>query len=588
MVWAVSVLLAIAAASAPLAFLYGSRKNRTRDASASSPVEDWLTRSVAAIATGVSAEGMWRFTSDVLKLDGPLQIALFAFIELSMVTEAVRARRNMREHGSAGLDGIAVWALACLTAVLSSLDARQPAEVIFRLAAPLVAAWMWERGMRLERRRQRGKTSINWRLTPERVLVRLGIAEARDRTVAEVDAYRKLTRVALAAKKAKALREAGASDRKQRRAFARLDKAMDRAVEHTDLPDDETRQTALLKRIDSLNSTAALAQRRKVASWADPDTDETEPHICPAKVVKVPVTLRRVVEKPVERIVEKPVERERIVEKPVPVTVEKFVEVPTPIVPVDALDAARIAYEHSLTGPGRPLGQRALARRFGIEHRAAEEILTASQEPADESPADASETAPAVTDSESTETPADDRHTTTPDDAPATPDDALTAWLLGTDVSARQEAAADRHSTVSEDADDEPAAPAEDAPPPAAVTISTGDETPASDRRSTTSDEPSEEDREESVSNQPVTITAPPSESLAGPSQSIAFTPLKPVFQEPSAGQPVTVPEAPARPSHNNGMNAFDRALAAAIADHHRPPVRNGARPSTSPTGDQS
>ncbi|MFD9950652.1 hypothetical protein ACFWX0_58365, partial [Nonomuraea sp. NPDC059022] len=96
------------------------------------PVEDLLTIVAACIATGVSAQGMWRFSGDVLGLVGPLRLLLFAFIEVAIITSAVRARRNMRENFSAGIDGIAVWALTCLTAVLSSMDARSLPEAIFR------------------------------------------------------------------------------------------------------------------------------------------------------------------------------------------------------------------------------------------------------------------------------------------------------------------------------------------------------------------------------------------------------------------------------------------------------------------------
>src|SRR5690606_10707183 len=199
------------------------------------PDEAVLTIVAASIATGVSAQGMWRFSGDVLALDGPLRVLLFSFIVVAIITSPSRARRNLRENFSAGIDGIAVWALTCLTAVLSSMDASSFPEAVFRLAAPLVAAWLWERGMAIERHRIRGTGRINWRLTPERLLVRLGLAEVSDRTASEVDAHRRLTRVALAAKRAKALREAGASDRKMRAALAKLDKAMDQAVEHTGL-----------------------------------------------------------------------------------------------------------------------------------------------------------------------------------------------------------------------------------------------------------------------------------------------------------------------------------------------------------------
>jgi hypothetical protein len=231
------------------------------------PIEDVLTIVAASIATGVSAQGMWRFSGDVLGLDGPLRLLLFAFIEVAIITSAVRARRNMRENFSAGIDGIAVWALTCLTAVLSSMDARSLPEALFRLAAPLVAAWLWERGMAIERHRIRGTGRINWRLTPERLLVRVGLAEVSDRTASEVDAHRRLTRVALAAKRAKALREGGASERKMRAALAKLDKAMDQAVEHTGLAVDQGRQEALLAQIGALYNTAALIDAAPRVPW---------------------------------------------------------------------------------------------------------------------------------------------------------------------------------------------------------------------------------------------------------------------------------------------------------------------------------
>ncbi|MFC4586828.1 hypothetical protein [Sphaerisporangium corydalis] len=241
------------------------------------PAEDILTIVAASIATGVSAQGMWRFSGDVLGFDGPLRLLLFAFIEVAVITSAVRARRNMRENFSAGIDGMAVWALTGLSAVLSSLDARSLAEAIFRLAAPLVAAWLWERGMAIERHRITGRSRIKWRLTPERAMVRLGLAEVSDRTASEVDAHRRLTRVALAAKRARALREAGASDRKMRVALGRLDRMMDQAVEHTGLAVDTDRQEALLSQIGALYNTSALIDLRPPVPWGPEPEQPTAP-----------------------------------------------------------------------------------------------------------------------------------------------------------------------------------------------------------------------------------------------------------------------------------------------------------------------
>lgn len=238
------------------------------------PLEETLTIVAASIATGVSAQGMWRFSGDVLGFDGPLRVLLFAFIEVAVVTSAVRARRNMRENFSAGIDGIAVWALTVLTAVLSSMDARSAAEAVFRLAAPLVAAWLWERGMAIERHRLRGTSGIHWRFTLERVLVRLGLAEASDRTAGDVDRQRRITRVALAVLKVDDRRTAGASDRKQRSALTRFRARIAQAVEHAGLASDPEQQQALLAQIDTLRSADTLIGRRQIARWADPTTQE--------------------------------------------------------------------------------------------------------------------------------------------------------------------------------------------------------------------------------------------------------------------------------------------------------------------------
>ncbi|MBO4271324.1 hypothetical protein GSF24_11875, partial [Microbispora triticiradicis] len=231
-------------------------------------LEDALTIAVASIATGVSATGMWRFAGDKLDMDGPIRVLLFAFIELAVMVSAVRARRNMRENFSAGIDGVAVWALACLTAVLSTMDARNVAEGIFRLSAPLVAAWLWERGMSIERRRLTGRKRINWRITPERILVRLGIAESSDRTASEVDAHRRLTRVAKAAKRARHMEQTSAPKWRLRRALARLDRAVERAVEHAALAADEARMRQMLDQIGAVFSAGDLRNLPAVAPWA--------------------------------------------------------------------------------------------------------------------------------------------------------------------------------------------------------------------------------------------------------------------------------------------------------------------------------
>jgi hypothetical protein len=246
--------------------------------------EDVLTFVAASVATSVVMNGMWRFAGRVLHFSGAERIGLFAFLELAMLTAALRARRNVRESAArsetacrngdrpepvtAGADGAAVWVLSALSAVLSSLDASSTAEVAARLAAPLVAAWLWERGLSLYRRRLTGhQRAIHWRITPERVLVRLGLAEPTGRAVGEVAAQRRLARLALAAKRLRELQETGSRPWRQRWAARRLDAAMARAVEDAGLASDPDRQRALLAQMGALYGARELATLTPPVPW---------------------------------------------------------------------------------------------------------------------------------------------------------------------------------------------------------------------------------------------------------------------------------------------------------------------------------
>lgn len=244
---------------------------------------DLLTVVAAGIATSVAAQGMWQFFGDVLGFSGPLRVLTFAFIEISVMTSAVRARASMRASLSAGVDGIAVWALTGLSAILSSLDARSFGEVVLRLTAPLVAAWLWERGMALERRRRTGRASINWRLSPERILVRLGLADPTDRNASEVDAHRRLMRLALATRRARA-----ATGRRRGWALKRLDRAMEGAVEYGRLGTDPDSRDMLMATLGALVNASDLLDLQPPAPWHQqapiPDTSGavSEPSETPA------------------------------------------------------------------------------------------------------------------------------------------------------------------------------------------------------------------------------------------------------------------------------------------------------------------
>lgn len=241
--------------------------------------DDVLTFVVAGVATAVAVTGMWRFFGVVLGIGGPERAGFAAVLELATFAEAVRAKRNMAGFGSAGQDGIAMWALAALSGVLAAWSAGSLAAAAFRLTMPLVAAWLWHRGLALARRRATGRV-IHWRLTAERTLVRLGLADPTEREASEVAAVRRVTVLAQSAKRLRLLRASGARGWRIRWAAKRLDAAMTRAVEFADLAVDPVRQSALLAQLGSLNGAEALAELDVPAPWdAVPGTylDETQP-----------------------------------------------------------------------------------------------------------------------------------------------------------------------------------------------------------------------------------------------------------------------------------------------------------------------
>lgn len=156
-----------------------------------------LTVAVAGIATGVSANGMWNVFGDTLGMNVMGRLAGFAFIELALVVSALRARASLRATGSVGVDGVAVWVLAAGSGVVSALDQPGAVGKMIRLGAPLLAAWLWERGLAPDRRVARGGvvSPVAWRFTRHRVAVWLRLADPIERTAPEVDRARRLARL---------------------------------------------------------------------------------------------------------------------------------------------------------------------------------------------------------------------------------------------------------------------------------------------------------------------------------------------------------------------------------------------------------
>ena len=202
---------------------------------------NFLTVIAAALATMVSASGMWKFFTDILGTS-PLRIVFFAYIEVALFASALLARARLLrepEKGTTGVDGAAVWVLAALTASLSCLDANSFREFCLRLAAPPVAAWMWERALAAERSARLGTTMsrIHWAITIERILVWLRLAEAQDRDVSEVDRARRRARLGRARLRLYLLQNKKAATWRIRRAHNRVIRHAMHAAEHVGLAD---------------------------------------------------------------------------------------------------------------------------------------------------------------------------------------------------------------------------------------------------------------------------------------------------------------------------------------------------------------
>ncbi|RSM93762.1 hypothetical protein DMB42_52015, partial [Nonomuraea sp. WAC 01424] len=268
----------------------------------------------AGIATGVTATGMWRFFGDVLSMDGLPRFVLFGFIEIAIISCAVSAKKTATRHAarlaetgntwekpSTGVDGKAVWALTVLTGVCSAMDARSIAEAVFRLVAPLVAAWLWHRAMASEHEATlaRPRSNLAWKVSPERLAVRFGLADPTTRDGNEVAVERVLSRVAkavyrlrvLEAQEAKAGNAADKHRRKVEKAVEKAGQTVDRriqeAIEYAGLREPERRQQ-LLEMVRVTYHGRALTRVELASAWSDWELAETVTERVPVEPDAVP------------------------------------------------------------------------------------------------------------------------------------------------------------------------------------------------------------------------------------------------------------------------------------------------------------
>ena len=244
---------------------------------------DVITGVIALAATGYAATGTWKYLTDAMHYGTDLKTAMVAVLEGAQIAEALRARKNIRESGSAGVDGIGMWVLTGISAALSTSVAGNVREALGRAIIPAVGAWLWERALAPQRRAARARKArgpVRWRITPERVFVWLRLADAVDTDVSTVEAGRRVSRY---------LRTTGRAARSWRRPWspeARADRARMRLTTHALMHGDPA---DVHERLSTAAYTDALTRlgiaERPAASEESPETQEAtlvdESHAAP-------------------------------------------------------------------------------------------------------------------------------------------------------------------------------------------------------------------------------------------------------------------------------------------------------------------
>ncbi|WP_331759426.1 hypothetical protein [Streptomyces anulatus] len=193
----------------------GNREKRERDLRVrrARRVADIGTYVFASIATFAALLGMWPIAQNSVKLAGvPTDwVNLGALIAVGMVEgtiiiSGIRARANILAGEPSGADGIAMWVAVTVSAILASIEVAVAdhnglsagevfVAVLARLAAPVIAGFLWERGLAPERRAT-GVEKVHSLITLRRLLVRLGLAAPHTADLGALDRDFRLAKVA--------------------------------------------------------------------------------------------------------------------------------------------------------------------------------------------------------------------------------------------------------------------------------------------------------------------------------------------------------------------------------------------------------
>lgn len=176
-----------------------------------SRIDRVLTFVGAGMASAMATYTLWLVIGEM-----PAWLKWFTvtFFEVNTVAAALRSRRFRLLHAESveallkadpcatapargrDIDGLAVWIIAAGSSLLGVAEAHSDVERIVRTAAPLIAAFSWERGLIGELRHYATATAstIKWVNPVEALAVRLGLARpsARYQSVDAADRARRL------------------------------------------------------------------------------------------------------------------------------------------------------------------------------------------------------------------------------------------------------------------------------------------------------------------------------------------------------------------------------------------------------------
>jgi hypothetical protein len=149
-----------------------------------------VTIAAAIVPTVLAMQGMASLAVDLLGFGLPTAIALAGFLELALVSFALLTRASALAGRPGGVDAIAVWVVSATSGLFSGAHeligpavggARtwevDPGSLLaagVRLAAPLVAALLWERVLTAARREHEARTLVE--LRRDRRLIAVGVA----------------------------------------------------------------------------------------------------------------------------------------------------------------------------------------------------------------------------------------------------------------------------------------------------------------------------------------------------------------------------------------------------------------------------